>query len=55
VRGGSLKNVVAKNEANPLIKTRLAKAIAEAMIFLHANKVIHRDLKPENVLVRQFY
>lgn len=25
--------------------------MAQAMIFLHSNKIVHRDIKPENIMV----
>src|SRR5260221_14498987 len=29
----------------------IARKIAEAMAYCHANEVVHRDLKPENILI----
>jgi serine/threonine protein kinase len=52
IRGGSLRRIMAKQEALSLAQTiRIASDIAEALAVAHEHDVIHRDLKPENILV----
>ncbi len=52
VPGGTLEDLM---RAGPLPRTditRIVREIADALIGIHAHRILHRDLKPENVLVR---
>ncbi|KAH3746169.1 tyrosine protein kinase [Pelomyxa schiedti] len=49
---GNLSSVLKKNKDLAwIIKLKIAKDIALAMSFLHANNMVHRDLKPDNILM----
>lgn len=51
VAGGSLEDMLRRG-ALPLNEVlRLGQAVAQALDYAHANKVIHLDLKPPNVLL----
>jgi eukaryotic-like serine/threonine-protein kinase len=52
VEGTSLRAIM--RDESPLKTERalsFARQICEAMVYMHAQRVVHRDLKPENVLV----
>jgi hypothetical protein len=51
VTGGSLENLLHQNPISPLETLRIADAIAQALDYAHANKIIHLDLKPPNILM----
>jgi eukaryotic-like serine/threonine-protein kinase len=52
VEGTSLRALLAPQK--PMATERaldIARQLCEALVYLHAERVVHRDLKPENVLV----
>lgn len=52
VPGGTLEDLL---RSGPLPKddiARMVREVADALIGIHAHRILHRDLKPENVLVR---
>jgi serine/threonine-protein kinase len=52
VEGRSLR--AAMHEARPLPPARaleIARAVTEALVYMHAQGVVHRDIKPENILL----
>jgi serine/threonine-protein kinase len=52
VEGRSLR--AAMHEARQLPVERalaIARAVTEALVYMHANGVVHRDIKPENILL----
>jgi len=54
IRGGSLRDMIAKQGALPLNKVlRLVEQIADALHASHEAGVVHRDLKPDNILIDQ--
>ena len=40
---------------NEKTKIKIAKSLANALIYLHSNNFIHRDLKPENIMIDNDY
>ncbi len=51
VTGGSLEDLLEKNPLSLDETLRIGNAIAEALDYAHANKIIHLDLKPPNILM----
>ncbi|MEY4511425.1 MAG: hypothetical protein RLZZ450_3547 [Pseudomonadota bacterium] len=52
VRGSSLKSLIAKNGALPVVRAaRIAGQILDALAATHRRGIVHRDLKPENILI----
>jgi serine/threonine-protein kinase len=51
VRGGSLRRLLARPDAEPATVTSVLAEVAHALAFAHAQGVVHRDIKPENVLL----
>ncbi len=52
IPGGTLEDLL---RSGPLPKddiARMVREIADALVGIHAHRILHRDLKPENVLVR---
>ncbi|MDX1995421.1 MAG: serine/threonine-protein kinase [bacterium] len=54
VAGGSLEDMLRRGPMELEDGLRMARAIAEALNYAHANKVIHLDLKPPNVLLDSY-
>src|SRR5581483_2745306 len=50
VRGGTLRDRLAKGPLAPDAALEIARALARALARAHARGIVHRDLKPENVL-----
>ncbi len=51
VPGLSLRSVIDTGVLSPAESVDIARQLAEALAYLHAQGVIHRDLKPENIIV----
>jgi serine/threonine-protein kinase len=51
VEGRSLRAMLSQGPLAPDTALDIARQVCEALVYLHAQKVIHRDLKPENVLL----
>jgi eukaryotic-like serine/threonine-protein kinase len=51
VEGTSLRALMRKEPMGVDRALQIACQIAEALVYLHGQRVVHRDLKPENVLV----
>jgi eukaryotic-like serine/threonine-protein kinase len=52
VEGKSLRAIMQASGALPADKALdIAQQVGDALVYLHARKVVHRDLKPENVLL----
>jgi hypothetical protein len=54
VRGESLRDRLKREVQLPLVDTvEIAREVAEALAYAHAQGVVHRDIKPENILLSQ--
>lgn len=52
LQGGELKDyVISKNQLDEEEAREFFKQLAEAVYYLHREKLIHRDLKLENILL----
>ena len=54
IAGESLRGRIVREGQLPVDESvRLAREIADALAYAHANDVIHRDIKPENILLSE--
>jgi serine/threonine-protein kinase len=54
IEGTSLRALLDKQRHHPLPTAEalsIARQVAEALVYLHAQGVVHRDIKPENILI----
>jgi formylglycine-generating enzyme required for sulfatase activity/energy-coupling factor transporter ATP-binding protein EcfA2 len=51
LRGGSLRDTLAKGAISPERTAALLEQIANALHIAHRNQVVHRDIKPANILL----
>lgn len=51
VKGGTLKDLLARGRMHPAVAYRYIKETADALQHAHEAGIIHRDLKPANVLI----
>ncbi len=51
VTGGSLERLMVDGGMPPAEVLRIGQAIASALDYAHANKIVHLDLKPPNILM----
>ena len=52
VAGESLEAQVRRGPLAPERAARITRALADALVAVHAEQVLHRDLKPQNVILR---
>jgi hypothetical protein len=52
IPGGTLERLLRSGPLPVADIRRIVEEIAEALIGIHAHRILHRDLKPENVLIR---
>ncbi|XP_035679597.1 serine/threonine-protein kinase pdik1l-B-like [Branchiostoma floridae] len=48
---GNIGDYILKQQVEVVTKRNLAVQLADAITFLHKNKIVHRDIKPQNVLL----
>ena len=54
VRGESLRQLLLRKGQLPVDDAvRLARDVASALDYAHANSLVHRDIKPENILIHE--
>lgn len=54
VRGETVKDIIERRGLMPLDDVaRIMIAMAEALVYAEAQKVVHRDIKPENIMVSE--
>jgi serine/threonine-protein kinase len=52
VEGRSLRAAMQEERQLPVERAlAIARAVTEALVYMHANGVVHRDIKPENILL----
>jgi formylglycine-generating enzyme required for sulfatase activity/energy-coupling factor transporter ATP-binding protein EcfA2 len=51
LRGGSLRDALAKGSVSPERTALIVEQIANALHIAHRNQVVHRDIKPGNILL----
>jgi serine/threonine protein kinase len=52
VEGRSLRATMQEQRQLPAARAlEIARAVTEALVYMHANGVLHRDIKPENILL----
>jgi serine/threonine protein kinase len=52
VEGRLLREILAEGRLAPDRALRIARALCDAVDYIHAQGIIHRDLKPENIMIR---
>lgn len=52
VDGRSLRSIIQADAPLPAARAlEIARQVTEALVYLHAQRVVHRDIKPENILL----
>jgi serine/threonine-protein kinase len=52
VEGRSLRATIQEQRQLPLERAlEIARAVTEALVYMHAQGIVHRDIKPENILL----